>query len=393
MSISAKVSQAMLASSWIRRMFEEGARLKAEHGADLVCDFSLGNPYVEPPDYVIEALVEAAGTKAPGGHKYMPNGGYPATKEAVAAYLRDETGLAHEGGHVVMCVGAGGGLNVIFKAILDPGEEVIVLTPYFVEYRFYIDNHRGVMVPVATDEQFLPDLDAIAAAITPRTKALIVNSPNNPTGVTYWKEVLDGVGDVLRAAAAKYGRRIYLVTDEPYRHIAYDVDVPWVYHSYDDTILVTSHSKDLGLAGERIGYIVPSPKLDPLPELVGALTFATRTLGFVNAPATQQRAIAKLQGRTIDAGLYRKKRDRLLPALRSMGYEIIEPTGAFYIFPKSLNPDDVAFVRELQEELVLTVPGTGFGRPGHFRISYCCPDEMIERALPAFERVALRYRR
>ena len=392
MSISAKVSKAMQAASWIRRMFEEGARLKAEHGAENVCDFSLGNPYVEPPDYVIDALVAAAGTKQPGGHKYMQNAGYPEVRAAVAAYLREQTGLAHESGHVVMCVGAGGGLNVIFKALLDPGEEVIVLTPFFVEYRFYIDNHGGVMVPVPTDDEFLPDLDAIEAAITPRTKAVIINSPNNPTGVTYWKEVLDGVGDVLRRASAQHGQRIYLITDEPYRYIAYDVDVPWVYHSYDDTILVTSHSKDLGLAGERIGFIAPSPKLDPLPELTAALTFATRTLGFVNAPATQQRAIASLQGRNIDPALYRKKRDRLLPTLRDLGFEIVEPTGAFYIFPKSLNPDDVAFVRELQEERILTVPGTGFGRPGHFRISYCCPDETIERALPGFERVALRYR-
>lgn len=392
MTISRKVAEAQKASSWIRRMFEEGARLKAQHGAENVYDFSLGNPVVEPPPAVIEALVAAAGTKEPGAHRYMPNAGYPKVRGAIAEYLAAKTGLPYTGDGIVMCVGAGGGLNVLFKAILDPGDEVIVLTPFFVEYVFYIDNHGGKCVQVPTDAEFLPDLDAIRAAITPKTKAVIVNSPNNPTGVTYSKQVLDGLGDLLRAESERVGHRIVLITDEPYRYIAYDVEVPWVQKSYQDTVLITSHSKDLALPGERIGFIAPTPGMEGLPELVGALTFANRILGFVNAPAIQQRAIATLQGKTVDPDIYRRKRELILPALRDMGFEIVEPTGAFYIFPKSMNEDDVAFVRELQEELILTVPGRGFGRPGHFRISYCVDDATIQGALPGFAKVAARYR-
>ncbi len=392
MTISQKVAEAQKASSWIRRMFEEGARLKAEHGAANVFDFSLGNPVVEPPAEVIEALVAAAGTKEPGAHRYMQNAGYPHVRAAIAEHLAAKTGLPYSGDGIVMCTGAGGGLNVLFKAILDPGDEVIVLTPFFVEYVFYIDNHRGTCVQVPTDAQFLPDIAAIRAAITPRTKAVIVNSPNNPTGVTYPKSVLDELGALLTAESQRLGRRIVLITDEPYRYITYGVDVPWVQCSYEDTVLITSHSKDLALPGERIGFIAPTPGMEGLAQLVGALTFTNRILGFVNAPATQQRAIASLQGHCVDPEIYRRKRELILPPLRAMGFEIVEPTGAFYIFPKSLHEDDVAFVRELHEELILTVPGRGFGRPGHFRISYCVEDAAIEGALPGFEKVAARYR-
>ena len=391
MTISKRVAEAQKASSWIRRMFEEGARLKAEHGAANVYDFSLGNPVVEPPPAVIAALVAAAGTTEPGAHRYMPNAGYPHVRGAVAEYLAGKTGLPYAADGVVMCVGAGGGLNVLFKAILDPGDEVIVLTPFFVEYVFYIDNHQGKCVQVPTDEQFLPDLDAIRAAITDRTKAVIVNSPNNPTGVVYSKAVLDGLGAMLTEESERLGRAILLVTDEPYRYIAYDVEVPWVQLSYPHTVLITSHSKDLALAGERIGFIAPTPGMEGLQALVGAMTFANRILGFVNAPATQQRAVAMLQGQTIDPDIYAKKRELILPRLRAMGFEIVEPEGAFYIFPKSPTPDDVAFVRELQEELILTVPGRGFGRPGHFRISYCVDDETIVKSLPGFAKVAARH--
>jgi aspartate aminotransferase len=348
---------------------------------------------VEPPEAVIQALVDSAGTRTAGAHRYMQNAGYPEVRDAVAAYLAERTNLPFAGAHIVMCVGAGGGLNVIFKSILDEGDEVICLSPFFVEYRFYIGNHGGTSVLVPTDAEFQPDLAAIEAAITPKTKAVVINSPNNPTGVTYTRERLDALGDLLRAKSAETGRLIYLVTDEPYRNISYDgVEVPWVFDSYDDTILVTSHSKDLALPGERIGFIACSPNLEPVDQMVAGLTFATRTLGFVNAPATQQRAIASLQGISVDPEIYRRKRDIILPALREMGYEIVQPTGAFYLFPKSMNPDDVAFVRELQEELILTVPGTGFGRPGHFRIAYCVADETIERSLPSFAKVAARYR-
>ena len=287
MTISSKITTAMTASSWIRRMFEEGARLKAQHGAENVYDFSLGNPVVEPPEAVIAALVEAAGTRVSGAHRYMQNAGYPEVRAAVGDYLASQTGLPFTGSHVVMCVGAGGGLNVVLKTLLDAGDEVICLTPYFVEYRFYIDNHGGAPGLVPTDDAFLPRLAAIEAAITPRTKAILVNSPNNPTGVTYPRERLDALGALLAAKSAELGRRIYLITDEPYRYISYGVDVPWVFDSYDDTLLVTSHSKDLALPGERIGFIAVSPRVMPLEPLMAGLTFSPRTLGFVNAPATQ----------------------------------------------------------------------------------------------------------
>jgi aspartate aminotransferase len=383
----------MKGSSWIRRMFEEGTRLKAQHGEENVFDFSLGNPVIEPPDVVRRALVAAAAETSPGAHRYMPNAGYPAVREAVARHLVSVTGAPFEARHVVMCVGAGGGLNVVLKTLLDPGDEVILLAPYFVEYLFYVDNHGGVARIVETDASFQLDLGAIAAAIGPRTRAILVNSPNNPTGVVYPKESLDALGALLRDASARVGHPIALVTDEPYRHIAYGVEVPWVFASYENTILVTSHSKDLALPGERIGYIAVSPSLPGVDEFVSGATFATRTLGFVNAPAIQQRAVAALQGVTVDPAVYRRKRDLLWGALTQMGYEVVQPGGAFYLFPRSLQPDDVAFVKELQAELILTVPGVGFGRPGHLRVSYCVEDRTIERALPGFARVASRYRK
>jgi aspartate aminotransferase len=383
----------MKGSSWIRRMFEEGARLKAEHGAANVFDFSLGNPVIEPPDAVRAALVAAAGESTPGLHRYMPNAGFPEVRDAVARRLAAESGFPFEARHVVMCVGAGGGLNVTLKTLLDPGDEVVLLAPYFVEYLFYVENHGGVSRIVETDGAFQLDLGAIEAALGPRTRAVLLNSPNNPTGVVYPRASLDALGALLRDASRRAGRTIALVTDEPYRRIAFDGPVPWVFPSYEHTILVTSHSKDLALPGERIGYIAASPSLEGADEFVAGATFATRTLGFVNAPAIQQRAVANLQGVTVDPAIYRRKRDRLWGALTSMGYDIVKPGGAFYLFPRSPLADDVAFVRELQAERILTVPGIGFGRSGHVRISYCVEDETIERALPGFERVAKRRRK
>jgi aspartate aminotransferase len=390
--LSKKIAQSMQSSSWIRKMFEEGARLRLQHGADAVQDFSLGNPVLEPPAKVREALVHAADPGMPGAHRYMPNAGYPEVRAAVARYLADRTGLPMEAKHVVMCVGAGGGLNVVMKTLLDPGDEVILLTPYFVEYDFYVDNHGGVPVHVPTGADFQLDLAAIEAAITPRTKALLLNSPNNPCGVVYPRASLDALGNLLRTASRRFGHAISIVTDEPYRHISYGVDVPWVFRSYEHVVLVTSHSKDLALPGERIGYIAFDPRLEDVDLLIAGATFATRTLGFVNAPAIQQRAVATLQGFTVDPEIYRRKRDRLYSALRGFGYECVEPQGAFYMFPKTPIADDVAFVKLLLEELILVVPGTGFGRPGHMRISYCVEDATIDRALPGFERAIRRAR-
>ena len=390
--ISKKVSHAMQSSSWIRRMFEEGARLRSKHGDDAVFDFSLGNPVLDPPQRVLDALVRAADPKRPGAHRYMPNAGYPEVRAAVASYLARETGRSFEGRHVVMSVGAGGGLNVVLKTLLDPGDEVILLAPYFPEYDFYVDNHGGSPVRVETDDRFQLDLAAIERAITPRTKAILLNSPNNPCGVIYPRASLDALGEILRAASRRHGRTIAIVTDEPYRHIAYGTPVPWVFASYEHVVLVTSHSKDLALPGERIGFIAFDPRFEDVDAVVAGATFATRTLGFVNAPAIQQRAVAELQGFSVDPAIYRTKRDRLFAALTAAGYDVILPEGAFYMFPRTPVADDVAFVRMLLDEMILAVPGTGFGRPGHMRLSYCVEDATIERALPGFERAIRRAR-
>lgn len=391
--ISKKLAEGMKGSSWIRRMFEEGTRLKAQHGAGNVFDFSLGNPVIEPPEPVLRALREAASSVEPGAHRYMENAGFPDVRAAVAGHLAGQTGLPFEGRHIVMCVGAGGGLNVVMKTLLDPGDEVILFAPYFVEYLFYVDNHGGVPRIVETDRSFQLDLAAIERAIGPKTRAVILNSPNNPTGVVYPRAALDALGSLLGAASRRLGRRIVLVTDEPYRQIAFDDPVPWVTSSYADTVIVTSHSKDLALPGERIGFIAASPSAEAVDEFISGATFATRTLGFVNAPAIQQRAVARLQGVCVDAGIYRRKRDRIWGALDAMGYDVVKPAGAFYLFPRSPIADDVAFVLELQEERVLTVPGVGFGRRGHFRVSYCVDDATIEHSLAGFERAVRRHAR
>ncbi len=391
MALARGVQTAMDGATFIRRMFEDGARLKREHGAENVFDFSLGNPSIEPPERVRLALVAAAETTAPGSHRYMPNAGFPDVRAAVARYLAGASGHPIEGRHVVMTAGAGGALNVVFKALLDPGDEVIAPTPCFVEYRFYLDNVNAVLVPAPTDERFQLDLQAIEDAITPRTKAVLINSPNNPTGAVFPREDLAALGEILERASKRFGDTIYLISDEPYRHIAYDVEVPWVFDAYPHSVAITSHSKDLSLPGDRIGYLSVSPRMQDVDRFMAALIFTQRTLGFTNASATVQRAVAHLQGVTVDVGVYRRMRDRLFGALTEMGYEMVKPDGAFYLFPRAPIDDDFAFVAELQQERVLTVPGSGFGRSGHFRIAFCVTDETIERSLPAFRRAASRH--
>jgi aspartate aminotransferase len=387
MPVSRRVAESMKSASWIRRMFEEGARLKAEVGADRVFDFSLGNPVLEPPPEVKQSLREALEDPAPGLHRYMPNAGLPAVRAAVAEFLSRDHGVPFTADRVLMCVGAGGGLNVVLKSILDPGDEVVVLAPYFPEYAFYIDNHGGRMVPADTGPGFLPDLAAVEKVLTPRTAAVLVNSPNNPTGVVYPQEALDALGALLRRHSERTGRVVHLVSDEPYRRILFDGLRPAsVFRASGAAILVTSHSKDLALPGERIGVVATGPDCPDGAGLMAAFTFANRTLGFVNAPALMQRAVARLQGRTVDPGIYQAKRDRLCGALGSMGYDFVRPGGAFYLFPRAPGGDDVAFVRRLLDERVLVVPGSGFGTPGHFRISYCVTDREIDGSLEGFRR-------
>jgi len=388
MAISSKMRQFSAKSSWIRKMFEEGGRLKQIHGADKVYDFSLGNPNVPPPDIVREKLIELAKSEEPGKHAYMPNAGLPSTRAAMSAFLCGEYCVSMAQDRIIATCGAAGGLNIIFKALLDPGDEVICPAPYFVEYGFYTDNHGGVLKPVPTKSDFTLDLDRIKQAIGPKTKVILINSPNNPTGQIYSAESLSRLGGILREKSRESGHTIYLVSDEPYRKIVYDKQaVPCIFQHYTNSLITSSYSKDLSIPGERIGFVAVGPDIDEPSAVLDALTLANRILGFVNAPAIMQRLVVELQGVCVDVNIYKRKRDRLVEALTSFGYELTVPGGAFYLFPRSPLPDDIQFVKLLQEENILVVPGTGFGGPGHFRIAYCVDDRIIEGALPGFERV------
>ncbi|MDJ0874510.1 MAG: pyridoxal phosphate-dependent aminotransferase [Desulfobacterales bacterium] len=392
MTIATKIDTILQRSSWIRKMFEEGARLKAEHGPDKVFDFSLGNPNITAPECFDKALAETA-CSCSGEHGYMPNTGYPHVRESVAKYLTDEQDVAVTADEVIMTCGASGALNVALKTLLDPGDEVLTPVPCFVEYGFYADNHGGVLKTVATHSDFSLDLDAMAAAITAKTKVVLINSPNNPTGQIYSHESLTRLGELLAAKSADHERTIYLISDEPYRKIVFDGHrVPSIFTVYADSILATSYSKDISIPGERIGFAALNPAANHRDDVMNGMALANRILGFVNAPALMQKIVACLQGTSVDIGLYQRKRDLLCQGLATAGYEFVTPPGTFYLFPRSPIPDDVAFVQALQEELILVVPGSGFNGPGHFRIAFCVDDDTIANALPGFKRVMARFR-
>ncbi|HMK34891.1 MAG TPA: pyridoxal phosphate-dependent aminotransferase [Desulfomonilaceae bacterium] len=386
MPASKKIVEFIGKSSWIRKMFEEGARLKKEHGAQNVFDFSLGNPNLDPVDKVNNAIIAAARDSAPGTHAYMPNAGYPHVRAAVARKIREDEAVEIDENSIVMTVGAGGALNVVLKTILNPEDEVIVPKPFFVEYVFYVDNHGGKAVPVPTTEDFSLDISAIENAITPKTAAVLINSPNNPTGKVYSEKEIQSLSALLEKKSAEMGRSIVLISDEPYRGITYDgVIVPSILRTYANSIVATSFSKDLSLPGERLGYIAMNPKIDDAAATIDGLVLCNRILGFVNAPALMQRAVKDVLREIVDTSVYKRRRDRLYSALTSFGYQCVKPEGAFYMFPKAPIADDVAFVSALQKKLILTVPGTGFGGPGYFRISYCVSDETIEGSLKGFQ--------
>jgi len=388
LAVSRKIRTSMEKSSWIRRMFEEGEERKAKFGAENVFDFSLGNPNLEPPPRFKQVIDELANDPSAGLHAYMPNAGFVETRQAVADYLNRINISTITADEIVMTVGAGGGLNVVLKTLLNPGDEVIIPKPYFVEYDFYLDNHQGTPRLISTKEDFSLDLDALEEAVTERTKAVLINSPNNPTGKVYHIEKLKELAVLLSHYSSKFGQPIYLISDEPYRKIIYDnITVPSLFDVYNESFVVTSFSKDLSLPGERIGYVAAHPDISDKRMTVAGMVFCNRILGYVNAPAFMQRAISALLEESVEISVYQKKRDTLCNALASFGYDFETPEGAFYLFPRTPVEDDVDFVLALQEENVLTVPGSGFGGPGHFRIAYCVPDAVIERALPGFEKV------
>ena len=383
--IADKVAADMGSASFIREMFEKGRRLKAEFGEDNVFDFSLGNPNATPPDAFFRALREAAEEHQPALHRYMPNVGFDEARAAVARFLRTEYGAPFEAADVIMTSGAAGGMNVTLRAICNPGDEVLILAPFFPEYRFYVEQAGGRVVLVPTDADFQPDLGKIEAAITERTRAIIINSPNNPTGAIYSEANCRELGALL-ARHDRPERPIYILLDDPYRRIIYDVDTcPTPLRHYPRTILISSYSKDISIAGERIGYIAVPHSVPQREKVLAAMTMLNRTLGFVNASAFMQRVIARCADGRCDLDFYRQNRDLLCNALLSYGYDLKVPGGALYAFPKKPIADDAEFIAVLVKHRVLAVPGRGFGRPGYMRLSFCVDRKTIERGLPALK--------
>lgn len=394
--LSASVQKSLGGSSVIRKMFEQGIELRKKYGAANVYDFSLGNPDLPPPPAVKAALAKIAdGADKPFALGYMPNAGYPATREALAKLVSREQGVECPAANIVVTVGAAGGINDFFRAVLEPGDEVLVPSPYFVEYGNYCGNFGGKLVPVPTrEEDFSLDLDAIAAAITPRTRAIIVNTPNNPTGQIYPADALAALGKILAAASAKNGRTVFLLSDEPYRALNYtDGEIPSMFAAYSATVVVGSFSKTLSLAGERIGYLAVNPAIgEGAEDLVAGLVLANRILGSVNAPAIGQKILQEACDAKVDVAVYKRRRDAMAAILSEAGIKFVLPKGAFYFFAKSPVADEAVFVNALLEEHILAVPGGGFGMHGYIRLAFCVEDEVIAASRPAFLRAMAKFK-
>ena len=393
MPVAMAIREALGGQSMIRKMFEEGIMLKKQHGADKVFDFSLGNPDLEPPPAFHRVFLKLAREDKKSSHGYMPNAGFPDVREALSRKASAEQGVTIDGSHIVMSCGAAGGLNVVFKSILNSGDEVIVSKPYFMEYRPYTANHGGRLVEVEALPDFNLDLEAIRAKLSPKTAAVLINSPHNPTGRIYPKAAIAGLAAILAEHGKKCGRMPYLVSDEPYRELAYDgIEVPPVLSAYPESIVVSSYSKSLSLPGERIGYIAVGPDAADKQTLVNAFIFATRTLGFVNAPALMQRIVAELCFARVDVDVYARRRGAFTGILDRAGIEYAKPEGAFYLFCKAPlcgaapGANDAAFVDHLKKYLILGVPGSGFGRPGWLRFAYCVDEKIIKASEAAFKK-------
>ena len=385
MSIAGYIQESIEKSSWIRKMFEDGIKLKKEFGEDNVFDFSLGNPDLDPPDKFFEVLRRFSKEAVKGAHAYMPNAGFPSVCKAIADKVSKEHGITMNAGNIIMTCGAAGGLNAVLKTILNPGDEVVVSKPYFVEYNFYITNHNGVPKLVDSNPDFSLNVDNIKKAINNKTKAVLINSPNNPTGRVYPEKQIKELSDMLTDFYKK-GQTIYLLSDEPYKEIVYDnIKVPSTLAHYSNSIVVNSYSKSLSIPGERIGYIAANTACDSIGPLMAGMIMCNRILGYVNAPALMQRIVAELTDVTVDITPYKKRRDMLADGLKNAGYSFPMPEGAFYIFCKSPIDDDVKFVQHLQKFNILAVPGSGFGGPGYFRMAYCVPEDVIKRSIPKFK--------
>ncbi|MDD3402727.1 MAG: pyridoxal phosphate-dependent aminotransferase [Hespellia sp.] len=394
--ISKKMEKMVANNSAIRAMFEEGNKMAKEFGRENVYDFSLGNPNVAAPAAVKDAIRELLDNEDPVVlHGYTnSNAGYEEVRETVAQSLNKRFDTAFTANNITMTVGAAGGLNVILKALLNPGDEVIVFAPYFVEYRSYVSNFDGVVVEISPNTaDFQPKLDEFEAKITANTKAVIVNNPNNPTGVVYSEETIKEMAAIMEKKQKEFGTDIYLISDEPYRELAYDgVEVPYLTKYYDNTIVGYSYSKSLSLPGERIGYLVVPDEVADSEKLIGAVNIANRILGFVNAPTLQQKVVAKCINEKTDISFYDKNRETLYNGLKELGFECIKPQGAFYLFVKSPVADEKEFVAAAKKYHLLIVPGSSFACPGYVRIAYCVSNETIVNSLPAFAKLAEEYR-
>ena len=384
--ISAKIKEKLASGSAIRKMFEEGNRLKKIYGEDKVFDFSIGNPDLEPPKEVSDALKELADNPTPGMHGYMSNSGYESTRAAIAAQRSAQSGLSIDAGAVCMTVGAASAMNDVLHSILDADDEVIVLAPFFMEYINYIENHNGKVVIVQTDDKFMPDFDAIASAITPKTKAIIINSPNNPSGVVYSAEQLTKLNDLLKSQ----DHIIQVISDEPYIDLVYDgLTVPSVLKYIDNVVICFSWSKSLSLPGERIGYTLVSPKNEDYEDLTGAIVLSNRILGSVNAPAIWQKVVEKALNAKVDVANYEYRRNLLYSNIVDAGFEAVKPNGALYIFMKT--PEgltDTEFQDVCAKYNLLLVPGASFKRPGYMRLAFCVSEQTIKNSREAFANIA-----
>ena len=392
--ISEKMKPYVKNNSAIRMMFEEGNRLRAKYGADKVFDFSLGNPSVPAPDSVREAIIELVNNTDPTVlHGYMSNAGFEDVRQTIAESLNRRFDTKFSAKNLIMTVGAASGLNVILKTILNPGEEVIVFAPYFLEYGAYVRNYDGVLVEISPDTTtFQPNLAEFEQKITAKTKAVIVNTPHNPTGVVYSEETIKKLSAILEAKQKEFGTVIYLISDEPYRELAYDgVKVPYLTKYYDNTVVGYSYSKSLSLPGERIGYLVIPDEADGSEELISAATIANRTLGCVNAPSLIQKVVAKCVDAKTDLAAYDKNRQSLYNGLKECGFECIKPQGAFYLFVKSPVEDEKAFCEAGKKYNILMVPGSSFACPGYVRLAYCVSYETIVNSLPEFKKLSAEY--
>jgi len=392
--IANKMINLVSGSSLIREMFEEGKKLADMYGEDKVYDFSLGNPSVEPPAEIKEAIINILETEKPNLiHGYMNNSGYEDSRLTVAQSINKRFGTKFNENNLVMTVGAASGLNVILKTLLNPNDEVIVFAPYFGEYNNYISNYDGNAVVVPPDiNTFQPNLEAFEGKITAKTKAVIINTPNNPTGIVYSEETLKSLSEILERKQREFNTSIYLISDEPYRELVYDnVFVPYVTKYYQNTFVVYSFSKSLSLPGERIGYVVANTEMDDFELITASLKVANRILGYVNAPSLFQRVIARCIDCKVDISVYEKNRDLLYNSLIKMGYKCIKPEGAFYLFPQSLIPDDKEFALAAKQFNLLIVPGSAFSCGGHFRLAYCTSYEKIQNSLESFEKLAKLY--